>query len=118
MTDLLNTVIAALKTSTYLGSNVSRNWPPGFTSLPVAAASDSLTAVDWGDGHGLPLYHHYVIVHTWVRSDDTRLQAIHADIISKVEGTALKIRMERQNDLNEPGGSIHIVTEFTALGPL
>lgn len=118
MTDMLDAVITALKTSTYLGSHVNRNWPPGFASLPVAAASDTPMALDWGDGHGLPVYRHNIIVHTWVRSDDTRVQAIHADIISKVEGTALKIRFERQNDLNEPGGSIHIVTEFTALGPL
>jgi len=116
MTDLLDTVIAALKGSTYLGRAVYRNWPPAFSSLPVAAASDSKAAVDWGDGHGLPVYRHYVTVHVWMRADDTRCQAIHDDVITRVQGTALKIRMERQMDLAEPG-LVHAVTEFTALGP-
>ena len=118
MSTMVDTVVTALKTSTYFGSAVSRNWPPAFTSLPVAAVSDSLTAISWGDGHGMPFYQHNMIVHAWVRFDDTRLQAIKDDVVGKVQGTALKIRMERQNELVEAGGGVHIVTEFTALGPL
>ena len=108
MTDIIDTIITALKAQTVFGSRVFRGWPPAAYIMPCCGVSETV-AGNQSDGNTLAVW--TVQVDSWGKTP-TDIVAIKA-AINTVARTYRAAALHRS--IPETG-SIHVISTFDIFG--